>query len=503
MKMGEDSLENNNDDDDMIMGMEDEGVDDEDALTMDGNGGDDGTSPSNPPVSNDDKVIKTNHGGEGGGGGKEPGYTGVDTSMPINGDGDGDDNYGKSIIEATTVTSSPPSDLSTQLKSLHRMVALATAPLPSPPPSATTKTAIALLPSSNTTVSSVSSSSSSRLPTRLQTFLATTYLPLPPREDTPITSLLMAPFAHIITSLFLSGTMICYAILSVLDIVMNDNVEENCTRSCMVKAMSIWKSCWNYLFLQKQQDHGGRGIVRRSLEASQISLLALFYTIQCAIVRAATRSRYASESADAGVASIRYLIYAFRSMDVIWKRVVFSVRRRKGGGNPVINESIKKERRRFHLLRVISKIRTSAVRRINHQRSLLIKQQRMRAEKEYQDKVKYLNQDRLNVELDRQMIDTERANLLSEKIGLLEWYVVTREASDAVKTEREEIDRENKKRKGGKRHWRPRFGYWAGTSGDDDHDNESDSLSNVEDHGTSGVGPSASTEGDGDGDTVD
>lgn len=335
--------------------------------------------------------------------------------------------------------------------------------------------------------------------------METTYLPLPPREDNPIISLLMAPFAHIITSIFLSGTMVCYAILSVLDIVMNDNVEENCTRSCIVKAMTIWKSCWDHLFqVQKQEDHGGRGIVRRSLEASQISLLALFYTTQCVIVRAATRSRYASESADAGVASLRYLIYAFRSMNVIRKRVVSSVRRKEGGGgNTVINESIKKERRRFHLLRVISKIRASAVRRINHQRSLLIKQQRMRAEKEYQDKVQSLNEDRLSVERDRRMMDTERANLLSEKIGLLEWYVVTREASDAVKAEREGLERENQKKKVGKRHWRPRFGYWAGSSGDDDHDNESDGVSSVEDHGTSGVEPSASTKDDSDRATAD
>jgi len=495
MKMREDSLENNTDGDvdKLMMGMEDEGDDDED-------GGDDGTNGGNQ-LPDDGKVVKMNHGGEVGGGGKGPGYTGVDTFMSINGDGDGDDNDGKSIVGATTVTPSPPSDLSTQLKSLHRMVALATAPVPSPPPSVTAKTAIALLPSNNSTAASVSSSSS-RLPTRLQTFMETTYLPLPPREDTPITSLLMAPFAHIITTLFLSGTMVCYAILSVLDIVMNDNVEENCTRSCMVKAMSIWKRCWDHLFqVQKQEDHEGRGILRRSLEASQVSLLALFYTTQCVIVRAATRSRFASESADAGVASIRYLIYAFRSMNVIRKRVVSSVRRKEGGGgNTVINESIKKERRRFHLLRVISKIRASAVRRINHQRSLLIKQQRMRAEKEYQDKVQSLNEDRLSVERDRKIMDTERANLLSEKIGLLEWYVVTREASDAVKAEWEELD---KKRKGGKRHWRPRFGYWAGTSGDDDHDSESDSVSNVEDHGPSGVGPSVSTEGDSDGDTAD
>jgi hypothetical protein len=275
----------------------------------------------------------------------------------------------------------------------------------------------------------------------------------------------------------------------------------------MSKAVSIWKSCWYHVFARKQQPQQQqqqlqqqpqqryRGAMYRTMEATQTSLLALFFTFQCVVVRAATRSKFASECSDAGVASLRYLIYATRSLNVLWKRVVSSLRRRIMGNNNSSSSSsssssrgIQKERRKFHLLRVLYNIRNSATRRINHQRSLLIKQQRMRAEKEFQDKLQSLNDDILAVEREKQRLDEDRTNLLREGVNLLAWYSMTKEASDALKVEREELEKERRRKSGKKkRHWRPRFGYWAGHSGDDNDDddlnNNNDDDENVENDG--------------------
>mmetsp|Transcript_27566 Transcript_27566/g.42519 ORF Transcript_27566/g.42519 Transcript_27566/m.42519 type:complete len:621 (-) Transcript_27566:109-1971(-) len=416
--------------------------DDVEASTADDNRS--ASNDSGPPVNND-KVMTTDRDGDGGDGNND-GY-----AMPINGDSGG---------ESATM----PSDLSTQLKILHRMVALATAPVP-PPPSAST--AITLLASNET------ATSSSRSPMRIQKFLATTHLPLPPDETTPIASLALAPMAHIATSIFLAGAALFYATLAILDILLNDGKEEYCAKTCMRKAVSIWKSSWHYLFAKQQVQQQQRGALYRTMEAAQTSFLALFFTCQCVVVRAATRTRYATECMDAGLGSLRYLIYATRSLSFVWKRVVSSLRQRIGSSAVTSNTGIKKERRKFHLLRVLSNIRNSASRRINHQRSLLIKQQRMRAEKEFQDKVQSLNEDILAVEREKEKLDMDRANLLSEGVGVLAWYSMTKEASDALAAEREELEKERRKKGGGKRHWRPRFGYWA-VSADDDSYSEDD-----------------------------
>jgi hypothetical protein len=97
----------------------------------------------------------------------------------------------------------------------------------------------------------------------------------------------------------------------------------------------------------------------------------------------------------------------------------------------------------------------------------------MRAEKEFQDKVQSLNEDILAVEREKKKLDMDRANLLSEGVGVLAWYSMTKEASDALAAEREELEKERRKKGGGKRHWRPRFGYWA-VSADDDSYSEDD-----------------------------
>ena len=261
--------------------------------------------------------------------------------------------------------------------------------------------------------------------------------------------------------------------LAVVDILLNDRKEEYCAKTCMRKAVSIWKSSWNYLFAkqQLQQQQQQRGAMYRTMYATQTSLLALFYTCQCVVVRAATRSRYATECKDAGVASLRYLIYATRSLNFLWQRVV-SLLRQQSSSAVSTNTSRKNQRRKFHLLRVLSKIRSSASRRINQQRSLLIKQQRMRAEKEFQDKVQSLNEDILAVEMEKKQLDMDRAKLISEGVGVLAWYSLTKEASDALEAEREELEKE-RRRNGGKRHWRPRFGYW-GLSGDDNNSKAGD-----------------------------
>jgi len=97
----------------------------------------------------------------------------------------------------------------------------------------------------------------------------------------------------------------------------------------------------------------------------------------------------------------------------------------------------------------------------------------MRAEKEFQDKVQSLNEDILAVEWEKKKLDMDRANLLSEGVGVLAWYSMTKEASDALAAEREELEKERRRKGGGKRHWRPRFGYW-GVSADDDSYSEDD-----------------------------
>ena len=422
--------------------------DSDDNVTSSKSSDNDGGSYDNvpPPLNNDTAMLTAeDHDEEGGNSNNNAGR---------------DDEESASTKATTTITAL---DLNTQLKSLHEMVALATVPVPTPPSNCT---AITLLLSNNNDIDRASTQT-----TRLQRFLATTHLPLPPDERTPMASLVLAPLAHIASSIFLSMAMVFYATFAILDILLNDGNEEYCTKTCIRKAVSIWKSCLQYLFTRETnvQEQHRRGVVFRTLQASQTSLLALFFTCQCVIVRAATRTKFSAESSDAGVASIRYLIYAMRSLNILRQRAGSSLQRTIGNIRSIpSNPTIKKKRRKLHLLRVLSNIRTTAARRLDHQRSLLIKQQRMRSEKEFQDKIQSLNEDILKVEREKKQLDIDRANLLNEGVGVVAWYSMTKEASDALATEREELEKERKKMKGGKRHWRPRFGYWGGSSRKDE-----------------------------------
>ena len=218
------------------------------------------------------------------------------------------DSSGKavSVLESTRLALNPTEDdaqsklLSDKLERLQNVVALSTSSAASAPPPDTT---------SNDSKSS------------LQSFLSSTHLPLPPREDASFLSLALAPLAHMLTSLFLLGAAGFYAVLAVLDVLWNDNKGEYSTRACLREASSVFSGCVAYVFPADAKDVQ-LSAFQRTWRALQTSCVAAFYAIQAILLRASKHSRYADESLDAGTGSLRYLVYAARSVNVLWNRLI-------------------------------------------------------------------------------------------------------------------------------------------------------------------------------------
>lgn len=395
----------------------------------------------------------------------------------------GGDNGGGSdaVLSASsnaTHESTSLSDLQNKLEKLHQMVKSSTAASAQP---ITTSTALALHPSSTSIAlpnSNMTSSTTSKQRS-IQHFLSTTHLPLPPREDAPVLSLLLAPFAYLLTAMVLLGTSIFYAIVALLDVLWNDDVDVGknySTKTCLNQAGYVWRGCWCHLFVRTssgEKEHERQrdgGWPQRSLEAIQTSFVALFYTVQCILLRAWQHSNYATESLDAGTESLRYLVFAVRSIDVVWKRFVNWLSLKRANNNAEIaainDQTTRVEGKRklnpwtrtFHLLRVVSSIRKATAERLNQQRSLQTKQQRLRSEREYQEKMRSLNQDRVMLEREQRelfdaqrQLEVDRRNLLCEGVGVLAWYSSAKEAEATALLNSGAVKEEHENRK--RNHW--------------------------------------------------
>ena len=358
----------------------------------------------------------------------------ITSSSPANnGDGNNKDVLVGEVSVNQTQENVPSKQLGDKLEKLHNMVAMAT-----------TSSSTRSLPSGVM-------SNSTKLP--LQSFLSTTYLPLSPREDASALSLVLAPLAHLLSSLFLLGVAGFYAIIAVLDVIWNDNEAEHSTRACLRETSSVWRSSWQYAF-PKAGEEVYKSAAQRTMKAMQASIVALFYATQCVFMRAAKHSRYSNDCMDAGTGSLRYLVYAMRSVNVIWARLVDAVKssnRESRGVGQNKNVSVDEKHNKLNLLRVLSGIKASVSRRLRDRDE----QQRSRSNELYNKKLRLLNLDRVTLERDRQrlqetkqQLDFDRRKLLVESVNVLAWYSAIREVEESV-MEGESETRDVKK----KRHW--------------------------------------------------
>jgi len=387
----------------------------------------------------------------------------------------GDDNNNKAVstldkrLPVNQTDDAPSKQLGDELETLHQMVAKTTSL-----PSSSARSSPASVATANNTIS-----------TSLQHFLSTTHLPLPPREDASLVGLALAPVAHLASSTFLFGAAAFYAIIAVLDVIWNDDKEEYCTRSCLKQTTSVCRHCWEYVFPSAAtKGQTKQGAAQRTLTATKTSLIASLYAAQVILVRAAKHSKYANDSMEAGTGSLRYLVYALRSLKVLWHRVVDSLIGSIRNGNygnhrgAIIARSTatsaegEKQQRRIGrtlnpLRDALSGVRNSAASRIRRERSLRNKQQQLRAEETYRKKLRLLNLDRVTLERDRREVENagnqlelDRRELLNEKVNVLAWYCAAREATEsssaaAMVEDAEEVGKEVEKKKE-KRGW----GFW-------------------------------------------
>lgn len=253
--------------------------------------------------------------------------------------------------------------------------------------------------------------------------LANTHLPMPPREDASIFSLCLAPLAHFATSMFLLGAAAFYAIMSLLDVIWNDAK----AKSCLAESGHLFRSCFDYTtksFSTENRSH----FFPRITDASKTFVIAFWYITKCIILRA-RHSKYSNQSLDAAIGSLRYGVYMARSMNVIWQRLMGRLQGIKG---PRIDENSRQMetetrstpktwKRKMHLGHVLSSIKSSRAKQHYRQQSLQIQQQRVRLEKEYQGKLRALNQDRILLERERRALEEERSELICESMNLLAW----------------------------------------------------------------------------------
>ena len=295
-------------------------------------------------------------------------------------------------------------------------------------------------------------------------FLSTTYLPLPPREDASISSLLLAPIAHIISSLFLLGAASFYAIMAVLDVISNDKNTAHSTRSCMRETSSVLKGCWGYVFppsssssSSTENEVNQSNAAQRTMKALQISVIASFYMIQCICARAVKWSKYANESMEAGTGALRYSVYALRSVKVIWIRMGHYLRRRSRHGSGVNLIDHQKSTKLYTnkiLLQVFSRIK--GIFSKDNQTT----QDRQNESSQHDDGRRMrLNQDRLILERDKlqlkeaqHQLELERQKLLSEGMNVLVWTVAVKEAQGAL-LEDDEMKGHDDNSQTKKRHW--------------------------------------------------
>ena len=329
-------------------------------------------------------------------------------SNPSTNDIDNDGNKA-SVGELLSVNETEPSHrLDIQLAKLHQMIADAT--------STSGLDASVAIPQSDTT---------SNAKTSLQTFLSTTYLPLQPREDASILSLALAPAAHLLSSVFLFGAALFYGVMAVLDMFMNDTD----TRACLRETGSVMKSCFGYIFPQSKMKLQ-ESVAKRTIKAFQISLVASFYALQGVLVRAARQSKYRHHVGESATGALRYLVYALRSVKVIWSRVTNKVRRSfqesKVQSKPMLtsaNDAMGKHNIKARLHQVYSGIKE----KFSGQKEG-VGPQDMQPDELYEQKLR-LNQDRIGLERDKlqlqeaqRRLELDRAKLLFDGLNVMAWY---------------------------------------------------------------------------------
>lgn len=379
-------------------------------------------------------------------------------------------NRGRNETEVVMTRSEQPDELLRKLEILQKISNVAIS----------ASSTIKLTASSpNVTISRVSSSS-------LEHFLATTHLPMPPREDASLVSIALAPFAHIVTSFILLGMASVYAVCAVIDVLCNDNdsrlISKNeteisdfqiCnTRQCLKETVHVWQSACGNIFAVCEVSGGW---FQRTIKSIQSSLIALFYAFKVVIVRAGKHSHYAMESLDSGTSALRYFFYSLRSIKVLWKRcwvgvgLIFKGTRerkvvsllqnttttprtfRKGEQSTKYPRKIRKLKRKYHLLRVFSDIQKYAAKRFDQEHSIKLQQQRHRSEQEYKEKIMTLNADRVSIERERKKIseekkqlEMERKKLLCELAVLISWYTIVSKATATSFQEEEPRNNVNK-----------------------------------------------------------
>mmetsp|Transcript_37567 Transcript_37567/g.78690 ORF Transcript_37567/g.78690 Transcript_37567/m.78690 type:complete len:728 (+) Transcript_37567:81-2264(+) len=292
-------------------------------------------------------------------------------------------------------------------------------------------------------------------------------LPLPPREDASPLSITLAPVAHFLSSVFLLGAAAFYAVIAVMDVLWNDGD----TKTCLKDASSVWKSCGGYAF-PKAGVSRDWSTVRRIAKALQTSVIVSFLVTKCILMRAAKHSKYAIECMDAGTGALRYLVYAMRSIKVVWKRTVDSliVSFRKNKQSREISSLASTEkksnklqtlRHRLNPLRALSDIKSTAAQESDQQRSLEEERKRLHSNDVYTNKMRLLNLDRVALERDRQdlfeaqrQLEIERGQLRIEGVNLLAWYSAAREAATATE--------EAENSAGGKQQRKRRWSFWRG-----------------------------------------
>jgi len=372
-------------------------------------------------------------------------------------------NRGRNGTEVVITRNEKSDELRGKLKILQKMSNVAIS----------ASSTIKLTPSSpNATISRVSSSS-------LENFLATTHLPMPPREDASPVSIALAPFAHIVTSFVLLGMASVYAVCAVIDVLCNDNDSrlisknetkisdfQSCnTRQCLKETVHVWQSACGNIFAVCEVSGGW---FQRTIKSIQASLIALFYALKVVIVRAGKHSHYATVSLDSGISALRYFFYSLRSIKVLWKRcwvgvglILKETKERKGVSSlqnitTTLRTFCKSEqstkyprkswklKRKYHLLRVISDSQKYAAKRFEQEHSIKLQQQRHRSEQEYKEKMTTLNADRVSIERERmnisegkKQLDMERKKLLCELAVVISWYAMVSKASATSFQEKE------------------------------------------------------------------
>ena len=309
--------------------------------------------------------------------------------------------------ELLSVNETEPSrQLDIQLAKLHQMIAFATSS-----------------PGLDTSVAIPQSDTTSNAKVSLQTFFSTTYLPLQPREDASILSLVLAPLAHLLSSVFLFGAALFYGVMAVLDMIMNDTD----TRACLKETGYVMKSSFGYVFPQSKMKVQ-EGVAKRTIKAFQISLVASFYALQGVLVRAARQSKYRIDCGNAATGSLRYLVYALRSVKVIWNRVTNNVRRSFHDSEVQSNPSLSSSNARDNMkTRPWHRVYSGIKGKLSGQRKGM-GQQDMQPEELHEQKLR-LNQDRIGLERDKlqlqeaqRLLELEKGKVLADGLNIIALY---------------------------------------------------------------------------------